>query len=164
MPIDICWHFSFSLFHKLHAAKYSTSRQVRVYCKKYHWYHHYRHRYQYLHHHHHHHHCCYRHHHYLQSNYCLLYYCFVCLTGAVIGYLQPISCIGSMTCGAWWYMKSRRVPVSRQSARRFLNGLVALFTKNTLNLVSRRPLKAESPPGCKNGFENVGWSLFLDNV
>lgn len=43
----ICWHFSFSLFHKLHAAKYSTSRQVRVYCKKYHCYHHHhRHHYQ----------------------------------------------------------------------------------------------------------------------
>lgn len=49
MPKVICWHFSFSLFHKLHAAKYSTSRQVRVYCKKYHWYHHHRHRRHYRH-------------------------------------------------------------------------------------------------------------------
>ena len=65
----ICWHFSFSLFHKLHAAKYSTSRQVRVYCKKYHWYHHYHHG----HHHHHHHHHQRRHrqhNHWLLQNVC----------------------------------------------------------------------------------------------
>lgn len=31
--------FSFSLFHTLHAAKYSTSRQMGVYCKKCHCYH-----------------------------------------------------------------------------------------------------------------------------
>lgn len=40
MPKSYLWHFSFSVFHKLHAAKYSTSRQVSILQKKYHWYHH----------------------------------------------------------------------------------------------------------------------------
>lgn len=34
MPKCNLMTFLFSLFHKRHAAKYSTSRQVRVYCKK----------------------------------------------------------------------------------------------------------------------------------
>lgn len=79
-------------------------------------------------------------------------------------YIQPNSCVGSMTC--WWCMMGdvvRKSSCFHTSPVEFLSSVDSLLylQRLFLNLSSLHPLKAECPPGCKSGLENVGLSLFL---
>lgn len=141
------------MFHKLHAAKYSTSRQVRVYCKKYHCYHHHRYHYQ-----------CHR-----QSYYWFLQHVlWLGCNHGVFWQEQWLITYSQTAASAVWLIvvhdgrcsqEELLCPHQWSSCPRWTHRCI--YKDYFLNSVSLHPLKAECPPGCKSGLRMLAQVFFL---